>query len=444
MHAYAARDPVFIAMNERGQKETSGQLGDFCVKCHAPMALELGLTTDGLNLPDLTDPNARGVTCYFCHDIEAVNGDHDRALVLAHDKTMRGGLGGGTHADDPRNAAAAAANSAHRSRYSALHDASSASSASLCGACHDIVTDNGVALERTFAEWRGSRYGEHGAPLQTCAHCHMDGYTGHAVSEAPERKLHRHLWAGIDISLEKKFPGVEAQSAAIACKLSGAVDLSLEQAQSGASAAFTVRLTNRGVGHAWPSGAAQDRRAWVELVAYDAEDNVIFQRGVVANGDVVGQAEPELEVLHDRLYDENAQPVHMFWRAAPSDAHPQGYESDLLAAPAPDAAPVQRVFEYALPAPAARVTARLLIQSIGLDVLDDFQGIELPISQRLLNNGYQDAQLRSHVPTVVVPGTESELRIGPDGSATPGMRDAGARFPADCERQLYVSLLPAP
>src|ERR1700759_3040457 len=44
MHAYAAKDPVFIAMNERGQRETNGALGDFCVKCHAPMALELGLT----------------------------------------------------------------------------------------------------------------------------------------------------------------------------------------------------------------------------------------------------------------------------------------------------------------------------------------------------------------------------------------------------------------
>ena len=42
MHAYASDDPVFRAMNERGQRETNGQLGDFCVKCHAPMALRRG------------------------------------------------------------------------------------------------------------------------------------------------------------------------------------------------------------------------------------------------------------------------------------------------------------------------------------------------------------------------------------------------------------------
>src|SRR3954447_6222981 len=37
MHAYASSDPVFLAMNKRGQEEA--QLGDFCVQCHAPMAV---------------------------------------------------------------------------------------------------------------------------------------------------------------------------------------------------------------------------------------------------------------------------------------------------------------------------------------------------------------------------------------------------------------------
>ena len=30
---------VFLAMNERGQRETGGQLGPFCVNCHAPLAV---------------------------------------------------------------------------------------------------------------------------------------------------------------------------------------------------------------------------------------------------------------------------------------------------------------------------------------------------------------------------------------------------------------------
>src|SRR6185295_7870613 len=50
MHAYASDDPLFRAMNKRGQRETNGALGDFCVKCHAPLAVRDGLTRDGLNL----------------------------------------------------------------------------------------------------------------------------------------------------------------------------------------------------------------------------------------------------------------------------------------------------------------------------------------------------------------------------------------------------------
>src|SRR5258707_14899397 len=84
MHAYAAEDPVFLAMNKRGQRETNGALGDFCVKCHAPLAVAQKLTTDGLNLSDLP-ASAKGVTCFFCHSAASVEGTHDNPLALAAD-----------------------------------------------------------------------------------------------------------------------------------------------------------------------------------------------------------------------------------------------------------------------------------------------------------------------------------------------------------------------
>ena len=89
MHAYASDDPIFIAMNARGQRETNGALGDFCVKCHAPMALREGATKDGLNLA--TVPSAlKGVTCLFCHSVASVEGAHDAAVTLSADLAMRG------------------------------------------------------------------------------------------------------------------------------------------------------------------------------------------------------------------------------------------------------------------------------------------------------------------------------------------------------------------
>jgi hypothetical protein len=66
MHAYASDDPVFRAMNQRGQRESDGALGSFCVQCHAPIATRLGLTEDGLNLDELPQ-QLQGITCAFCH-----------------------------------------------------------------------------------------------------------------------------------------------------------------------------------------------------------------------------------------------------------------------------------------------------------------------------------------------------------------------------------------
>src|SRR5262245_37258317 len=82
MHAYAAEDPVFRAMNQRAQRETDNALGDFCVKCHAPMAVREGLTTNGLNLDDVPK-KLKGVTCYFCHAAEKVEGTHNNPITLA-------------------------------------------------------------------------------------------------------------------------------------------------------------------------------------------------------------------------------------------------------------------------------------------------------------------------------------------------------------------------
>src|SRR5207302_337336 len=88
---YASDDPVFRAMNARGQRETDGGLGSFCVACHAPMALRTGATTDGRNLSDVPE-KLRGVTCYFCHAADSVDGTHNNPLHLAGDGVMRGGI----------------------------------------------------------------------------------------------------------------------------------------------------------------------------------------------------------------------------------------------------------------------------------------------------------------------------------------------------------------
>ncbi|HTU58989.1 MAG TPA: multiheme c-type cytochrome, partial [Polyangiales bacterium] len=127
MHAYASEDPVFVAMNRRGQRETAGEMGDFCVQCHAPLALREGATFDGSNLADLP-PKHRGVTCYFCHNAVNVSEPFNNHIELANDTTLRGAIA------DP------VPNGAHASVYSRLQDRNRRESSQLCGSCHDVVT----------------------------------------------------------------------------------------------------------------------------------------------------------------------------------------------------------------------------------------------------------------------------------------------------------------
>src|SRR5688500_15860135 len=91
MHAYAAEDPMFLAMNERGQREAN--IKNFCVNCHAPMAVAAAgpdTVVDTAMLQALPK-SQRGVTCYFCHSIDGLEDKHNNnPLRLANDGVMRG------------------------------------------------------------------------------------------------------------------------------------------------------------------------------------------------------------------------------------------------------------------------------------------------------------------------------------------------------------------
>jgi hypothetical protein len=393
MHAYAADDPVFLAMNRRGQEETAGSLGAFCVGCHAPMAVRLGLTTDGLNLAEVP-AWAKGVTCFFCHSVDEVTGSHNNPLTLASDGVMRGGL------SDP------AASPAHGSRYSPLVDTDNPASSAMCGACHDIVTPAGVHLERTFAEWQTSIFAQPD-PRQhlSCGQCHMIGHTDVVADapglEVPLREFGRreHTFAGVDVALTP-WPETDAQRQAILRDLKAAVSPRLCVVPL-AGGEIHLRLDNVGAGHMWPSGAAHDRRAWAEVIAYDAADQVVFQSGVVADDqDPEDLADPHLFRLWDEVFDADDQPALFFWEVA-------RYQSSLLP-PAVTTDPNDPRFDHSVtkiyPVPGlvasiARVNVRVRLRPLPLHLVDELQA-----------SGHLDSSVRAAIPTFDLEGTTLEWR----------------------------------
>jgi hypothetical protein len=397
MHAYAAEDPVFVAMNRRGQRETNGELGDFCVRCHAPLALREGATADGLNL-DQVAPHLKGVTCYFCHNAIGAGEAFNNHVELAGDTTLRGAI------TDP------VPNGAHGSAYSVLQDRNRIDSSELCGGCHDVVTPNGVHLERTFLEYRESMFATQGISFDTCSGCHMPGPEEPVAIGGPVRNRHEHLWPGVDTALTE-FPDREAQRRAVECELSLNVRFS-EIRQDGLGGLY-VKVESS-AGHAQPSGTSLDRRMWLEVIAYAANDEVLFESGTIADGELEQKPEgspgfdPNLTLYRDWAYDALGKEVHMFWEAAPSVDYPDGYASLTLPAPAALLDPHALEARYQIPdyRRVERITLRLRMRAVGLDVLED-----------LVRSGDLEESVIAALPTFTLHGASVEYRPA-DGNET--------------------------
>ena len=383
MHAYAAEDPVFLAMNQRGQRETNGELGSFCVKCHAPLALSMGLTEDGLNLPELP-AYTKGITCYYCHSVVEVSGTHNNPLVLAQDEVLRGGI------SDPVET------EAHASVYSDLLDGDSLASASMCGSCHDVVTPHGAHIERTFEEWNKTLYSNPASqPSLSCASCHLGGKNGVIATGGnyPERRIHEHYFAGVDLPLSP-FPYSDLLRYEVERALNGTLRTEICVYPGETTSHAMVILENIGAGHSWPSGAAADRRAWVEVVASN-QGQTLYTSGVVDNQTAVATID-DTWVLRDKLYDNEGHEVHMFWEAV-------SYVSNLLPGPTalspldPNYVDTHVMHTYEIPGNVDTVSIVVHIRPIGLDIIDD-----------LISSGDLAPEIRDRVQTITIDASRLE------------------------------------
>ncbi len=346
MH-YATFSPVFnafeIALGEIHGPPVAGDV--ICRGCHAPVGEREGLITDDSRhlrdaLPSLAD---QGISCDFCHRVEAIGGISNAALEASPGATKLGPFA------DP------VANAFHHSA-----DASERiSSAAFCGACHDVrlplpdvVAGEEVArLENLFTEWRDSPWAQadhvqnplRGQPgiagvhdearlargeQVTCQDCHMSLYPERRINQAvdaaafagvdpatltrkahklypagqaavaaedevPIRRVSTHAFAGASTPLVP-FPPAEPRNEESlerrTAMLRAAVTLDLGEtpAQAEREGALEVRawLENVGAGHNVPAGFSQEREVWVELTVVDEG------RACVEDADCSGLVEP--------------------------------------------------------------------------------------------------------------------------------------------------------
>ncbi len=214
-HAYAQLSPVFNAMQGAIYQKTNGTNGDFCIRCHTPVGMNLGEPEFMSNM-DRHPTSREGVTCVVCHRLSEPYGKvSGRLAILEGDlfDPVYGPLGG----EELRRVIESgefAVNTRRGQSGRAIHgealELPQMTTSGFCGTCHDVNLVNGFRLEEAFSEYKAAPAAAAGI---SCQDCHMgiepgkpSGYaTGPAAvvggkETAPRRRMN-HTFAGPDYSI---------------------------------------------------------------------------------------------------------------------------------------------------------------------------------------------------------------------------------------------------
>ncbi|HUG17743.1 MAG TPA: multiheme c-type cytochrome [Planctomycetaceae bacterium] len=219
-HAYAQLSPVFNAMSSKIRKLTNGTLGDFCIRCHTPVGMDLDEPITMSNL-DRSLASREGVTCVACHRVNQAwgKGAGRRALVSGDlTQVVYGPVGSEilNHVlSNPDKYGVLKTDKNPEIKGREVHSRSirffQLTTPGFCGSCHDVFAPNGFRLEDAFSEYKMSPAArKHG---HNCQDCHMGAVPGepkgYEIAPAaivgnmatPPRKHANHMFPGPDYSI---------------------------------------------------------------------------------------------------------------------------------------------------------------------------------------------------------------------------------------------------
>jgi len=219
-HAYAQLSPVFNAMSNELNRQTSGTLGDFCIRCHTPVGMA---RNEPMNISNLKRPpsSREGVTCVVCHRINQAwgKGAGRQALVPGGiHQAVYGPIGSDVLRDvlaNPDFYGVLKTRKMPETRGRDIHKVShrffQMTTSGFCGSCHDVFAPNGFRLEDAFSEFKQSPSAQ--ILGHNCQDCHMGQVPGQACGytvepaavvgnvATPPRKHTNHMMVGPDYSI---------------------------------------------------------------------------------------------------------------------------------------------------------------------------------------------------------------------------------------------------
>ncbi|WP_455169260.1 T9SS type A sorting domain-containing protein [Aegicerativicinus sediminis] len=325
MMAHSMRDPLFQASLSIANQDALDS-GDLCLRCHTPTGwLENRSTpTDG---SALIKNDLDGVQCHFCHKlIDPLSNRPEDLNYLNTINNIPTVYGNGMFVADSDNNSKRGpfddASANHPTIYSSFH-----SESEMCATCHDVSnpaftkTPNGsykpndlntpsdtfetyemFPIERTYSEWKMSAYNSpNGIPstafggnkqnVRSCQDCHMQDVSGYGCNKsfAPFRSnLPLHDLTGgntfVPLLVKSLYPN-DVDHAAIDAgiiraeymlKNAATMNLNVEKSESGYD--VEVNIINE-TGHKLPSGYPEGRRMWINLQAFDINNNLLYESG---------------------------------------------------------------------------------------------------------------------------------------------------------------------
>ena len=214
-HAYSQLSPVFNTMQAAVLQLTNGTNGDFCIRCHTPVGMNLGEPLFVSNFE--RHPTSReGITCITCHRMARPLGKvSGRLPIVQGDMTqpVYGPSGNEVLAETlkiPGLKVTTDPEERGRKIHAEVDKFTFLTEPGFCGVCHDVTLVNGFRLEEAFSEYKSSPAAARG---ESCQDCHMGKIPGVAsgyhegpaavVNGTPTRvrKLTDHRMVGPDYSV---------------------------------------------------------------------------------------------------------------------------------------------------------------------------------------------------------------------------------------------------
>jgi hypothetical protein len=307
-HRWSAEDQFFQAVRSATTDVQGLSATEKCAACHEPVALLAGYKNPRL---DAAAPGYHeGDSCVVCHAVRRVDARGIGSYEVGVPKPYLYEYSSSAYA----SAVAHFLIRAYPRQHDRDYDLKLVRSAESCAPCHkewDVIDKSvgPVEVETQYDDWRRGKWNTNPdvADRLRCEQCHMYYATADRLSRADPYdvkiglglRYRNHYFAAGNQFMPEQLgaPDAAGQVARVNHWLQGRKDapeisrawpsgpiVALDvqappAARPGDGIAIKVVLTNRKVGHGFPTGPLNIGRAWIELQILDANGGVIFHSG---------------------------------------------------------------------------------------------------------------------------------------------------------------------